>query len=126
MATTLYLSLLGQLADSHAHRALECRFDRMGQKVVLLQHVLRSALPEEEKTASRLAGELISATAGAIGAMSNVLAYITYMLLTDGVRKARLEKALRDTASGVQSNPLPLRRLKEVPYLVACMKEGLR
>lgn len=117
---------MAQLATCHAHKALERRSGSSAQNAVLLQHVLRSSLPEAEKTASRLAGEWISATAGAIGATGNILAFITFMLLTDGVRKARLEEALRSAVNDAESDSLPLNRLKEVPYLVACMKEGLR
>ncbi|KAK3349178.1 putative cytochrome P450 [Lasiosphaeria hispida] len=92
----------------------------------LAQHILASDLPESEKTTQRLAGEFIAILAGGTMTTARALATITYFVLADRRIEIQLREALAETMAGYPDKVPRWAELEKIPYLAACVKEGLR
>ncbi|KAI0111592.1 cytochrome P450 [Daldinia grandis] len=95
------------------------------ERPTVFAELLKSKLPDQEKTMARLTGEAAAMMAGGTGTASWTLSVITYHLLT----KPKLLGKLTDELSGAVSDPQNLPSwvtLEKLPYLGAVIQEGLR
>jgi cytochrome P450 len=92
----------------------------------LAQHLLASDMPESEKTTQRLAGEFIAILAGGTMTTARALATITYFVLADPQIENQLRETLAEPMAGYPDNVPRWAELEKIPYLAACVKEGLR
>lgn len=91
----------------------------------IFHEILNSKLPPEEKTSTRLWQDgQVTVIAGTL-TTAWALSVITYHLLTIPAVLQKLKVELA-TAIPDPSSPLPLSALEQLPYLTACIQEGLR
>jgi len=91
----------------------------------IFHEILDSKLPAHEKTASRLASEgRIILQAGTL-TTAWTLSLSLYYLLSQPNTLRTLRQELLTTIPN-PDNPTPLVKLEQLPYLTACIKEGLR
>jgi cytochrome P450 len=101
--------------------------DTGGRQPTLIQHLLASdLLPEAEKTTQRLTGEFIAILAGGTMTTARALTTITYFVLADPAIEARLREALAPVMRGYPEAVPRWAELERIPYLAACVREGLR
>ncbi|KAI1394186.1 putative cytochrome P450 [Hypoxylon trugodes] len=95
-------------------------------KTSIFHYILQSDLPGPEKESGRLQREAFALLAAGTITTASTLCTITYYVLADPA----IEKRLRDELKGVMSDfPKQMPRwadLEKVPYLMGCIKEGLR
>ncbi|KAF2105429.1 cytochrome P450 [Lophiotrema nucula] len=98
-----------------------------GDKVqkTLVHGILHSDLPPADKTLGRIFEEIATVTGAGFETTANTLRLILYHVYANDVilRRLREEIALIRTAS---SEPFPLNKLEQLPYLTAVLNEGLR
>ncbi|EEP81221.1 predicted protein [Uncinocarpus reesii 1704] len=83
----------------------------------LIDQILDSKLPDDEKTPERLAEEIRSAIGAGTETTSNALTVTVYHILRDPSKTQRLRQELE----GIEPNPdreIKLRELEQLPYLV--------
>ena len=91
-----------------------------------VEHLLASDLPPEEKSTARLTGEFINIVSGGTMTTARALSTITYFVLADPSIEERLRSCL---ATVMSEYPLKMPKwieLENIPYLQACVREGLR
>ena len=92
----------------------------------LVQHLLTSDMPESEKGTKRLTGEFIAILAGGTMTTARSLSTITYFALANPHIEARLRESLAEVMAGYPDKMPKWSDLEKIPYLAACVKEGLR
>nr|POE78005.1 cytodhrome p450 monooxygenase [Quercus suber] len=92
---------------------------------VVWQLANSSTLPAQEKTLERIALEANSIVTGGMEAASATLTYTTFQILNNPDVHARLNMELREAIPDPSSIP-HYSDLQKLPYLTACIKEGLR
>lgn len=95
------------------------------QRQTVLDVLVESDLPEQEKTAERITGEYVAILLAGTETTSWVLTVLTFYLLTDRVVLDRLTSELKRAVE----SPTQLPRwstLEQLPYLSAVVHEGLR
>jgi cytochrome P450 len=92
----------------------------------IFHHLLRSDLPEFEKHASRLSAETVVILGGGSINPSATLTLITFYILSSPNIRKRLTEALEAVTAGFPERFPTWAEFEKVPYLVACVKEGLR
>ena len=93
----------------------------------LIEHLLTSdMLPESEKATSRLTGEFIAILSGGTMTTARTLSTITYFVLADSTIQEKLREALAGPMSGYPEKMPRWADLERIPYVAACVKEGLR
>ncbi|KAF7522113.1 hypothetical protein G7054_g12258 [Neopestalotiopsis clavispora] len=107
------------------HRSMHKPEPAPGQQVDMVQTVLQSPLPAEEKTFLRLLSETRSVIMAGTETTASVLVCITASLLKDPNMVAQLKQELTD-AELIHGFPLPYNKLKELPFLTGVVNEGLR
>jgi cytochrome P450 len=83
-------------------------------------------MPESEKATKRLTGEFIAILAGGTMTTARALSTITYFTLADPKIEARLRESLAEAMAGYPDKIPRWAELEKIPYLMACVKEGLR
>ncbi|QVM12387.1 hypothetical protein D8B26_007017 [Coccidioides posadasii str. Silveira] len=91
-----------------------------GRRKTLIDQLLDSKLPQEEKSMERLAAEIRSAIGAGTETTSNSM---TYHLLANPQKLQRLRDELLKLGPGREAN---LCELEQLPYLSSCILEGLR
>ncbi|KAI0399650.1 putative cytochrome P450 [Xylaria palmicola] len=95
-------------------------------KTSIFHHILQSDLPDSEKDSGRLQREAFALLAAGTITTAGTLSIITYYVLANPEIERRLREDLKDvTASFPESMPR-WTDLEKIPYLHACIKEGLR
>lgn len=94
--------------------------------ITLFDHLIGSDLPESEKSVDRLASEAQILIAAGTSTTARSMAHLAvHILLDDGIR----EKLREELRVPMQDYPRKLPSsgvLMQLPYLQACIKEGLR
>lgn len=83
----------------------------------VIQQILTSNLPPEEKTVWRVTRECGSVTLAGTETTGGALAHISYLLLSNPEKVSLLQKEL-EQAYRTHGRPPSYRELKELPYLV--------
>ncbi|KAI0121697.1 cytochrome P450 CYP682H1 [Xylariales sp. AK1849] len=96
-----------------------------GSSPDMVQTVLESPLPAEEKTFMRLFSETRSVIMAGTETTASVLVCITACLLKDPNKVARLKHEIGE-AEEQMGTTLSYSKLKELPYLTGVVNEGLR
>ncbi|KAK9802347.1 putative Cytochrome P450 [Seiridium cardinale] len=96
-----------------------------GEQVDMVQTVLQSPLPAEEKTFLRLLSETRSVIMAGTETTASVLVCITACLLKDPKMLAQLKQELA-TAETESGFPVNYTKLKELSFLTGVVNEGLR
>ncbi|PGH05277.1 hypothetical protein GX51_02998 [Blastomyces parvus] len=91
----------------------------------LIDQILDSRLPAEEKAHERILQEVRSTTAAGIETTSNALTVITYHLLDNPDKIQRLRDEV-STLEGDWSFEQQAQKLEKLPYLTSVILEGLR
>lgn len=92
----------------------------------LIQHLLQSDMPESDKGTERLTGEFIAILSGGTMTTARALGTITYFVLEDAKIRTRLSECLAEVMEGYPEKLPKWADLEKIPYLQACVKEGLR
>ncbi|KAJ4352422.1 uncharacterized protein N0V89_007770 [Didymosphaeria variabile] len=96
------------------------------EKFSFFHTLLRSDLPEYEKHPSRLAAEAVGVFGGGTINPTSALAFITFHILANANMHRRLQESLSDVMSQYPKTIPAWTEFEQVPYLAACVKEGLR
>lgn len=96
-----------------------------GDHADMVQTILQSSLPPEEKTFLRLLSETRSVIMAGTETTASVLVCITACLLKDPDMLAKLRSELA-TAEAESGFPMNYNKLKELPFLTGVVNEGLR
>lgn len=83
-------------------------------------------MPESEKATGRLLGEFIAILSGGTMTTARTLATITYFVLANPHIEARLRESLAQPMAAYPEKVPRWAELERIPYLAACVKEGLR
>ncbi|KAI1196100.1 putative benzoate 4-monooxygenase cytochrome P450 [Nemania serpens] len=92
----------------------------------VFHYILRSDLPESEKDPARLKREAFALLAAGTITTSATLSTTVYFVLADPANEKRLRNDLKDITSGYPEVIPSWTELEKIPYLTACVKEGLR
>ncbi|KAJ9502926.1 hypothetical protein H2202_002049 [Exophiala xenobiotica] len=95
------------------------------QGTTIFQALLDSDLPPEEKSADRLQDEGQTIVGAGSETTAKSLAVITFYLLDDKKKLARLREELK-TVMPSPTSPVTLTTLEQLPYLTAVINEGIR
>ncbi|KAI2783538.1 cytochrome P450 [Daldinia loculata] len=106
-----------------AKLSMEAGIER--ERPTVFAELLKSDLPEQEKSMTRLVNEATAIMGGGTGTTSWTLSVITYHLLTKPKLLGKLTDELRGAVSDPQNLP-PWTTLEKLPYLDAVIQEGLR
>ncbi|KAI9806985.1 MAG: hypothetical protein M1833_002643 [Piccolia ochrophora] len=91
----------------------------------IFHELLTSNLPAEEKTMRRMVYEGQTLVGAGTITTAHALKTITYHLIANPKTLRKLREELADSEPDVNTR-LPLQRLEQLPYLSACINEGLR
>ncbi|KAF2451312.1 cytochrome protein [Karstenula rhodostoma CBS 690.94] len=96
------------------------------QKASFFHSLLRSDLPAFEKQAGRLSAEAVGVFGGGTINPSSALTFITFHVFNDAQIHRRLQESLTEVMACYPQRSPTWVDLEQVPYLAACVKEGLR
>ncbi|KAL1597850.1 hypothetical protein SLS60_008337 [Paraconiothyrium brasiliense] len=96
------------------------------EKFSFFHSLLRSDLPEYEKHPSRLAAEAVGVFGGGTINPTSALAFITFHILANVHMHRHLQESLADVMAQYPKTIPAWTEFEQVPYLAACVKEGLR
>ncbi|KAL5385758.1 hypothetical protein DPSP01_004541 [Paraphaeosphaeria sporulosa] len=96
------------------------------QKFSFFHTLIRSDLPAFEKHASRLSAEAVGVFGGGTINPTSALAFMTFHILNDAQIHRRLQESLTEIMNEFPQKSPTWIELEQVPYLAACVKEGLR
>lgn len=94
-------------------------------KPALFSTILQSNLRPQDRTAERIAREAMSLLIAGSETTAFTMSTITYHVLANPATRAKLRAALRQAIPDPNAFP-PLGQLEAIPYLYACVQEGLR
>ncbi|KAH8896133.1 putative cytochrome P450 [Thozetella sp. PMI_491] len=100
--------------------------ENSGRPSTLIQHLLASDMPESEKATSRLLGEFIAILSGGTMTTARALSTITYFVLANPSIATKLAASLEGPMSKYPETTPRWAELENIPYLRACIQEGLR
>ncbi|CAL8578962.1 hypothetical protein XPA_004726 [Xanthoria parietina] len=92
----------------------------------LFSTILQSNLSPQDRTAERIAREAMSLLIAGSETTAFTMSTITYHVLANPTTLVKLRAALRQAIPDPNALPLPLGQLEAIPYLYACVQEGLR
>lgn len=92
----------------------------------VFHQILASDADESIKNTQRLQGEAFILVGAGTITTSSTLAIITYYVLANPHVEGKLRAQLREVMAGFPDKFPTWTELEKVPYLVACIKEGLR
>ncbi|KAH0437675.1 cytochrome P450 [Colletotrichum camelliae] len=95
-------------------------------KSSIFHHILRSDLPETEKATDRLNREAFALLAAGTITTSSTMTLITYFVLENPNIEKRLRQDLQQVTACYPETVPRWADLEKVPFLTACIKEGLR
>lgn len=96
-----------------------------GSEPGIFAGLLRSNLPPQEKTADRMSSEGMGLLVAGSETTAQTLSTTTYHILANPGILAELRKQLEHAIPDAETLP-PLAYLEAIPYLYACVQEGLR
>lgn len=118
-----------QIAESKRRKLEGKSFVRNNSKFkcdTLFDHLVHSDLPESELSTARLASEAqVIFGAGTVTTARSMDHLCVCIMLNDRVRE-RLREELREPMVGFPEKVPSFNVLEKLPYLQACIKEGLR
>ncbi|KAM5349174.1 hypothetical protein ACJ41O_008997 [Fusarium nematophilum] len=117
--------IVDHIEEAKRHRAAG-KVDEGGRQKTLIEHLLDSDMPESEKETSRLTGEFIAILSGGTMTTARALSTITYFVLADPEIERKLREALAEPMAKYPEVMPRWADLERIPYLAACVKEGLR
>ncbi|KAI0847541.1 cytochrome P450 [Daldinia vernicosa] len=124
--TALMVRTINTILPNMVKKAkLNMEADIKRERPTVFAELLKSDLPEQEKTMARLVREAAAMMGGGTGTASWTLSVITYHLLTKPSLLDKLTDELRGAVSDPQNLP-PWTTLEKLPYLGAVIQEGLR
>lgn len=100
--------------------------EAMPENLSIFHSLLRSDLPEFEKHRSRLAAEAVGVFGGGTINPASALTFITYHILAATNIHRGLQESLAEVTACFPQRLPTWAEFEQVPYLVACVKEGLR
>ncbi|KAF4978236.1 hypothetical protein FZEAL_5341 [Fusarium zealandicum] len=117
--------IVDHIDEAKRHR-LSGKSIETGQQKTLIEHLLDSDMPESEKETSRLTGEFIAILSGGTMTTARALSTVTYFVLADPNIERQLRESLEESMRGYPDKIPRWADLEKIPYLHACVKEGLR
>ncbi|KAF3808507.1 Cytochrome P450 monooxygenase sdnH [Colletotrichum gloeosporioides] len=100
--------------------------DDENTKSSIFHHILRSDLPEAEKATDRLNREAFALLAAGTITTAGTMTLITYFVLENPNIEKRLRQDLHQVTACYPETVPRWADLEKVPFLTACIKEGLR
>lgn len=92
----------------------------------VFHHLLRSDLPDSEKSTSRLNSEAFSLLGAGTMSTTSALTVISYHVLANHEIQKQLSQELKDVMKDYPDTPPSWADLEKLPFLTGCVKEGLR
>lgn len=92
----------------------------------LFSHILKSDMPESERSEERLAKEAQTLLGGGTASTARTIGFASFWILSRPEIRARLEAELKDTMAGWPQRVPTWAELERIPYLQAIIKESLR
>lgn len=134
LGATEFLDLANDLTRTAMREALADKAsgklttaDDADHRTVLHSMIQNEALPESEKSFTRLANDSLILIAAGYVTTSSTLSVTLYHILTKSDVRARLLAELRRTVMPSPTSPLPsVTDLERLPYLTAVVHEGTR
>lgn len=96
------------------------------EKSSVFRYLISSDMPKSEKTVERLSREAMVLLGAGTVTTARTLSVMTFHILSDPLIKARLSEELTSVMEGYPLKPPRWSDLEKLPYLQACIKEGLR
>ncbi|KAH8883759.1 cytochrome P450 CYP682H1 [Thozetella sp. PMI_491] len=124
LGTRGFFKKLAEFVD----RELKTNADGQGGEEVeanIIKQILRSNLPQDEKSPARIARECSSVTLAGTETSGNQLTSVTYYLLNNPRKLSQLREELT-TAEKRLGRRLNYRELRDLPYLTGVINEGHR
>lgn len=97
-----------------------------GEGDSMFHNLLRSDIPESEKSSERLNAEAVAFLGAGTYPTAATLIFVAFYILAKPEIEQRLRNELRDVMAGFDDNVPSWVKLEQVDYLTACIKEGLR
>lgn len=119
-----------KIAMNHIIEAKEEK--RVNEKVMedpkssIFRYILCSDLPEEEQSVERLSREAMVLLGAGTATTARTMGFICYFALAKPHIKKRLREELADVMSTFPEQMPRWSQIEKVPYLRACIREGLR
>ncbi|PHH87959.1 hypothetical protein CDD83_8173 [Cordyceps sp. RAO-2017] len=95
-------------------------------KTSIFHHILQSDVPESEKAPDRMRREAFALLAAGTITTASTVSLITFYVLADPAVEKRLRQELHFVADALPEKLPRWTDLEKLPYLTACIKEGLR
>lgn len=120
---------VNHIVEAQHRKAQGIQFVRKDSKFkcdTLFDHLVNSDLPDSELSVSRLASEAqVVMGAGTVTTARSMDHLAVHILLNERVR-TRLSEELREPMAKFAEEMPSYKVLEQLPYLQACIKEGLR
>lgn len=95
-------------------------------KSSLVRYILSSDLPDSEKSTERLGRELMLILGAGTATTTRALNLVTYYAVANPHIEARLRRDLAEVTKGYPEEMPRWSEVEKIPYVAACIKEGLR
>jgi cytochrome P450 len=119
-----------ELTIAHINEAKQTLLEEKSHKETdhktLIEQLLSSEMPESEKSTTRLTGEFISIISAGTFTTARTLVTAVYYIVADPQIEAKLREAFADPMAEYPGKTPRWFDLEKIPYLAACVKEGLR
>ncbi|PVH92548.1 putative benzoate 4-monooxygenase cytochrome P450 [Periconia macrospinosa] len=92
----------------------------------MFHHLLRSDIPDAEKSTERLNAEAVSFLGAGTYPTAATTIFVAYYILADPKIEERLREDLKDVMANFDEEVPNFTKLEQIEYLSACIKEGLR
>ncbi|KND86540.1 Trichodiene oxygenase [Tolypocladium ophioglossoides CBS 100239] len=105
---------------------LIARVDRENSKSSIFRHLISSDLPEPEKSSERFSREAMVLLWAGTATTARTMGFVSYYVLANPRIRERLREELRELTACYPNKVPRWADVEKVPYLQACIKEGLR
>jgi len=119
-------SEIGKAKDRKANGGCSIFDDSPIKAATLFDHLVNSDLPKHELGSDRLASEAQVLMGAGTVTTAQSLSHLTVYILSNKAIEINLRKELKEIAVGAPGSIPPINVLDNLPYLQACIKEGLR
>ena len=92
----------------------------------MFHHLLRSDIPDSEKTTDRLNAEAVSFLGAGTYPTAATLIFVAYYIMANPKIEKRLRNDLKEVMANFDEEVPNWIKVEQVAYLEACIKEGLR
>ncbi|KAK2608849.1 hypothetical protein QQS21_002562 [Conoideocrella luteorostrata] len=115
-----------QRATQQIQQAKMTSYDKDSTSVSLFAHIIRSDLPESEKSDQRLSNEAQVLLGAGTATAGHTITFASFYILSRPAIRRRLASELENTMAGWPNTVPTWAELEKLPFLQAIIKESLR